>query len=510
MVHLNQILNPKTQQKEKITFSEHRPSLSVESSKNELPSIPNEIWFMILKKININDFLNVKMVCKKFYNICKLIKINNLSIKCEKTKRCLYDYFPFTTDQIHSTSSLLWTDSIGIIQSPSIESMLSGVKKLSIDRLVAMSESRWNKINAFFQKLIQLESLSINSMHLYKNKTLKLNNLRFLLLDYQFNGTLMIDAPKLSHCRTVDWNNMILIDPKTVTHLHVKIFSYFFLMNFINLEYLYIEDSIKNFTSVLNRFRKLKEIRSEFTSRFILSNQLEEKNRLFNFNLKLFYSGYEIRFQDDIQIFFGKDDDDYTSLIDYNNYGELFDVVGHIKKINYNDLFEHFNGTPTDFFEKCIGIKIVEVKSRILNLNDFIQFLRKCKLISELNLENSGLGQDFFNEIPVNCPSIEKLKISKTKAVDLSFITELTYLRKFSIDQEISADLVEYAKKNSKFSSVTYLSKGKLVDKKFDRNSRRDKYEFKESLDYQIIRFLSISGFLSFIYYIISSIYSLF
>ena len=126
-------------------------------------------------------------------------------------------------------------------------------------------------------------------------------------------------------------------------------------------------------------------------------------------------------------------DADYGKLIKLlmKNYPKLVDDLGHLHSINYRHLIESVGGQiPSDFHRK-FTIKTLQVHGRVRDQDQLLTFLRNCKQLESLSIEDASLDEHFYSEI--NFLPIKKLKIDETanKFGNFSFILQLKKLECF-------------------------------------------------------------------------------
>ena len=94
---------------------------------------------------------------------------------------------------------------------------------------------------------------------------------------------------------------------------------------------------------------------------------------------------------------------------------------------------------PTGFPEKFLQIQKIVVDQQLDSQANFIAFLRNCKLLNKLKIDDTRLDRAFYSDLSVCCPYIVSLKVvlqspDLVEAFDPFFLSSLKFLIKFSFN----------------------------------------------------------------------------
>ena len=124
-----------------------------------------------------------------------------------------------------------------------------------------------------------------------------------------------------------------------------------------------------------------------------------------------------------------------------NNYSKLSNGIDWVKSCNYSNLISYSNQIANNidgFFKKYNNLNEINVINKIQDKNHLIKFILKCSNLYHLNLKNSQLTQDFFNELPA-ISSLLQLSINEDEKIELNFdfLRRMMNLEYFNCNQEI-------------------------------------------------------------------------
>lgn len=181
------------------------------------------------------------------------------------------------------------------------------------------------------------------------------------------------------------------------------------------------------------------KIRIDISSkRDFLLRVCKQNQALNNRNIKFYYENNLI---EDICEFLSSnklvEDDIFRHYMD--NYDEIEDDLDWITRINYSRLINY--KIPSDFFEKFYNIQEIRTTASIVDQKAFSEFTSNCVNLNILELINSNLNQNFYNQLPNIC-SISHLKINEDKIfkMDFKFILKMSNLINFETNQELVLD----------------------------------------------------------------------
>ena len=363
------------------------------------------------------------------------------------------------------------------------------LRQLSLERVKICSKSDWSRFETNINHFASLEQLQIGNLEVENhdaNKLINLRNITTISVQYFCGQKFKLKAAKL---RKVYWSDdfdeLDLTYPANITHLRLcaidtsKQFSK--LKNrFKGISHLYIEnlDFFEDF-SVFSNFPKLKEVYYSEIEKDALVNLIKQKKISRNLDLKLYFNFFRIEDLNDIDEMFTDFEEDENLLkpvetrIILANYDKLASAVD-FSKMDYSALLDCFGSVPPNFNKKFHNLQKVVVGQLIDSQNNFIAFLRKCRLLTKLKINDTRLDQAFYNELNIFCPILSRLMIvlnstDLIKAFNPSFITSLKFLVKFSYNQSLDSELVVVAFQELKFlETLCFAFNGKKVVLKFD------------------------------------------
>lgn len=344
--------------------------------------------------LNIEDRLSCKLVCKRFYEIIKLISPTNSLIIHSGSFG--HKKWAFTNDHLQYSNSIEWTYKKNL-NYQCFEFNFSEIQRLYLDNCHSYSSSNKFIIDnvqffkSFFKQLRQLEK---HSLKLAKIE-IDLNFLKVLTLKGCLIYNLQINTPQLE--ALIIWNYFGEIDLKNLEGL--KYFQcdehYSDILNFKNLEYLDCKFINPIDRSIIKRLPKLKllNLYSYLNQPILLNELIEERSRLGRNEFKIPLLGFQEFLVN--QQFFYTDDTHCYSLNENNmkivraNYQRIITQIPWTTKCDYTVLSEHFNGQiPNDFHSKFININEIEFRiDEKFNENDLIEFLIKCNSIQLLTID---------------------------------------------------------------------------------------------------------------------------
>ena len=170
---------------------------------------------------------------------------------------------------------------------------------------------------------------------------------------------------------------------------------------------------------------------------------LHSKNVFNRSELNIVFYGVKLENEEQLSGF-SFDSGDHGRLIKLltKNYTKLADDLAWLERISYKHLSESVVGElPRDFHLK-FNIKELLVHGSVKNQAHLLDFLRSCKKLRSLTIENSSLDELFYSKIDFS--PIKSLKISETanKISDFSFILQLKELECFQANLQIPAHLI--------------------------------------------------------------------
>lgn len=455
---------------------------------------------MILDNLNdLNHLLSLRLVCKRFDQLVKSIRTTSLSVHVahENERICNHDFtdgfYRFTNEPIRLG---LWfqTRNLVFLRSSLMQTLLCKIKKISIDYVRITSKTDWGMFELGLNHFTELEQLQIENIEMEDpnaNKVVWFRHIESLSVQEFTGEKFKLKAPKL---RKLDWNDELdqleLTYPAKITHLRLgrcledsKQFNK--LKNrFKGLIQLVLGnyDFFENFC-VFNSFPKLKEVYYPEIDKERLVRLIKQKKISRNLELKLYFNFFRIDDLNDIDdIYRVSDDDDENPpesvqmQVMLDNYSKLANAV-EFEKMDYSALIDRFGAVPTDFHEKFFQIQKIVVGQQLDSQANFIAFLRKCKLLNKLKIDDTRLDRAFYADLSVYCPYIVSLKVvlhspDLVEAFDPFFLSSLKFLIKFSFNHPLDSEFFMSAFQGIKgLETMCFVLDGKKTVFKFDYSS---------------------------------------
>lgn len=247
--------------------------------------LPLELKFMILKKLDISDLLNLRTVSKGWKNVISCFNLNEITYKNEgSTLNWFYVNEPPNYLIIVKRNHL---PNYSLLKSSVLN--LKNLKRLKIDFSFSNQEFKIELLNSF--KL--LEQLELNRVYTNDDEKLVYLRLPYLKLIYfnlLYTGHLVLDTPKLKFLYSL-YKNLDTIElkqPETVCILTIPSYD----SNLIKFENLrcvklvhtsenlkLLENRLDNvynrtYETILKHLSNLKEFHIEFKDTYLPSSEI--------------------------------------------------------------------------------------------------------------------------------------------------------------------------------------------------------------------------------------------
>lgn len=428
----------------------------------KMNKLPLEMIQMILRKLDVNDLLRLSLVNHKMYSIINdYFKIRCLSVT--DAYRCFTKMnFTFTFDLIEN-KYYFFTENVNFLQAKIMRSLLSDLKQLYID-LPYPHFCTENPMFSFVNDLNQftgLEQLQIQVLVIKKTGGLKLPNLKILSISrFRSNGNkLKLFTPKLTTFKT--GNALKLFDFMYEDKL-ISLSTDEYTPDvdkFVNLEYYYCkylskrEESYELPNEILDKLKSLKELHTYSRARKdTVTRILSSKNKLRRLDFNFYYGGLRIESINDINnyaitnsVFLFDINSNINMFLVY--YTKLAQQCPYVTEIDYSALIAFCDGKfKDDFLDRFMNIKRIEISDVIKNADQLIQFIKRCRNLKWLKLENASLDQvTFYDQLHRYQPNLTNLRIKEKQELNLNFILNFKHLNTFSTDQQVPFALIQQA-----------------------------------------------------------------
>lgn len=402
------------------------------SSTTCIEDLPPEIINELFKYLQLKDLAACLLVNKRWHSIHSTFKLHSLAA----INNCLIN---------SANSSKKWchTDQ-NFEEVCSIDNFIRLVDKPIVSNLryLAVFENGirfdLNKLN----RLSQLIHLEIYSPDRTRNE-LKLNlPVLKVLAVHQYNDhfSLEVDCPRLDlllYCGEPENSNLLKMQwPETIRKLDTDMFG-LKLIPFKNVECLVTREVRVIGRGILQSMPKLKELHfkldhgknsinfrdpHEFLgAKEQLKEFLEDVHSLRPSGFRFRFAGFElckvaklnqINFAVQVGRFAHAWEWAYLEFYLKNfKLIEPAEPVEFIYAVDYTRLMRQVAGkVPSDFFQKIPCIQYVRA-TEVADVYHFLGFLLLLKPLRALDLVNSRLGQEFYDQLPVFAHSLHKLEI---------------------------------------------------------------------------------------------------
>ena len=417
-----------------------------------MDKLPNEMLMKIFQNVDqVDQLLNCKIVCKKWYSIIdQRIRLNSLVVSEINDYKILSDKWFDPNESIQFLYDYRYKVEgrrSKIIRFNMKQPLLSRLKKLFI-----YWRNIWaNSINC----LKHLEVLGLNCTNLISETEILLNlpNLRVFGCEANdHDHKLVFNCPKLKkvYCYYKP-ANLSFIHPESIKELHTY-YNENFMFDLVDCEYLYI--TLCRFDeNILLKLKKLKELHINIQNLYILSNFIKQKNSLKRTNLKLYFLSV---LSDSVSpnILNQLADsflDRYISIDSIQfygpNYSYLPDNLYFIQTVDYNVLENYFWANPNQIargiMKKLYHLGQLILSDQIRDVNQFIGVLKDKIYLNKVWIMAKFMPQNFFDQIlSENCSIIKHLHLENKNQLNFDFLLKFKELQHFKTSQQLTSDLI--------------------------------------------------------------------
>ena len=332
--------------------------------------------------------------------------------------------------------------------------LLLNLKRLAI--CAELPEFDLNKLN-LFQQLVHLQIGESDCVAYFAPNEVVLNLPKLEVLDLQISGelpSLVVDCPVLSVFVYEGFHEEMfdLKHPETIRKLRGWMDGSK-LAPFENVEYLDTLSFEAISRDTLQRLPKLKELRYVLSlgcsflyghevgtldkEKLALRQFLDDVEMLRGSDFKFSYAGFPLTKTMLDQIDFGvriNKEGKEVMAVEYiytKNY-HLFECLDFEGFIDYNFLLYIFSGQlPSCFFRKFTSICWLRAEGPVADADHLLWFLKSLGSVRRLQLTCTGLGQEFFDQLPVSARRLNKLEVYEDNGnpqMDFNFVAEFPYL----------------------------------------------------------------------------------
>ena len=434
-------------------------SSTTEPTSTTIEDLPSEMISELFEHLPLKDLAACSLVNKHWHSIYTSFKLHRLAaISSCRSSRFLRmgnnSDQPFQkAEECHPTMFLR------LVEKP----LLSNLTQLALcnNKL----EFDLNKLNRFQQ----LEHLEIDCIPFKQMKVhLNLPRLTVLAIHCWPNWILSIDCPRLSTLLYVGDNEIASLlkvkHPETIRKLETRIFGAK-LIQFKSVECLVTENfkAISKDTLLsLPELRELhynKSIQGFFTEearkgpgtvdrmKQKLNEFLGKTKKLKGSDFRFTFSGFQLTNVNVDQIDFGvqvnaSSGKEYVrnEYVYMKNYHLIEPgAIDFVHNVDYIRLLNHMTGEfPRCFSQKFTGIEWVAIWAKVQNPDHLLWFLKPLRSLRQLSLEKTGLGQEFYDQLPASAPSLIILELrtghcEKGLQLNFDFLDRLSRLSELGL-----------------------------------------------------------------------------
>lgn len=420
----------------------------------------DQVFWLIFKYFDIQELMQMKLICKRFKHLIEGLKFKELIVKEEN----FINYWYHNNQPVRLKNTISHFNIIKLFSNPKFRETFQNLKSLKALLPVNFDLELFN--------LFPLEHLEFDSfIYLNRKKVLRLPNLKtckILALSY-----VEMDTIRLESLYCANLSLLKIMHPQSIKYLEVEnLKNNCDLKEFTNLKILN-SNVILNENVILNSFENLEKIyvHSAYEGdSFVNDNMsINTVKKIFDdisrYDVRVFYQGIEIK--RNFSLYFDKD----SMAMIKNYYDQLDDNLSKFRFINYSKLIELFaNQIPPCFFNKFINVTEINLCRLTcqsdIDQNQFFDFLSKCTKLSKLKLESPQFNQEFYDKLPDICCLLESFELTESNIEQLNydFVLKLKIIKIFDINQRLDLKLIINLLKNPR-KSVKFFRTSNVTER---------------------------------------------
>ena len=468
------------------------------SSSTSIEDLPPEMISELFEYLHLKDLCACSLVNKRWNSIYSNFKMQRLAaISYEYDYHEIFRWY-HTNQPIQEEERCSPTMFVRLVEKP----LLSNLKHLALAG--ACFKLDLNKLNRFSQ-LVQLEI----SYYLVGEVHLNLPRLKVLAIHEWNYCDLSIDCPLLStlvYCERKEGATLLKVKhPETIRNLETnmigeKLTPFKGVECLMTRRYQMISSATLLSLPKLKEFRYIQDISNLFQDELryglgtvnglkrTLNEFMAEAKKLRGNDFQFAFSGFQLSNMKVDQIDFaaqvfevhGRRREYVSNESIYMKNYHLIEpgALHYIRNVDYTDLLSHVTGEfPRCFSQKFTDIKEVQVTDRIEDADQFLWFLKSLRFLKSLSLDETELGQEFYDQLPESAPSLRNLELEERHCEDglqlnFNFIGRLPRLSDLDIDQNLCVESLP--------SLVRWISK--LEDVQFNVQSGQKRFEIRKEM----------------------------
>ena len=423
-----------------------------------IDDLPPEMIHELFGYLHLKDLAACSMVNKRWCSIYAVFKLHSLVVSdFASTTRDLLDWYD-SNRRIEEAEKYSWSMFCRLAAKP----LLSNLKQLALSGCYNLKFDL-NELNCWFSQLLHLE---IDIPFFGVKVHLNLPKLRVLAIHKWDNCChLLIDCPLLSTLLYQgDANLLDVKHPETIRKLETNLAGSE-LDPFKNVECLLTRSFEAISQATLLSLSRLRELRynkgierlvvDEFRNVFgrvdrmkrTLSEFMDEAKKLKGRDFRFTFAGLQLTNVNVDHIDFGvhinrwNGREEVCNEYVYMKYYHLIEpgALQFIKSVDYTLLLRHVTGEfPHCFFQKFTGIDQVIATAEVPDTNHLLWFLKSLRSLRSLYLADTGLGQEFCDQLPEFARSLVSLNLTGKPSenelwLNFDFLGKLSDLSNFEI-----------------------------------------------------------------------------
>ena len=405
----------------------NQPTNPATRSTTGIDDLPPEMICELFEYLQPKDLVVCSMVNRRWHSIYAGFKVQSLAIIDPEDPFNWHE----SNQPIRKVERCTWWMFCNLKEKP----LLSNLKHLALrgDHL----EFDLNKLNRF-QQLVHLEI----DTHLVGKVHLNLPRLEVLAIHHwNLRCSVSIDCPLLSTLLYAgeDEEDAILLKvkhPETIRKLETNMVGRH-LAPFKNVRCLVTNQFEAINKATLLSLPALKELRFNRSIGSVfdvkprqrvstvdrvkrtLSEFMDEAKKLKGSDFQFTFAGLRLTNVNVEQIDFGVQVDEsgrervHNEYVYMKNYHLIESGALHfVRQVHYTRLLSNVTGEfPRCFFQKFTGIETVLVDGVVEDADQFLWFLKSLRFLRCLVLAKTGLGQEFYDQLPASARSLNRLDL---------------------------------------------------------------------------------------------------
>ena len=420
---------------------------------NNLPDIPFE---KILSYLPLEDLVRSRAVAPRWYRTIDRFRVNSLFYS-DRPSGHIFEKSRLVNDVF--AQNFICSHKVWSFFNTFANSILLKLKRLRFYRLDFNAETQ-PLFDSTRESFVHLEELSL--FHVRSDSkawAMKLPMLRsFRLEDGSGFKGLIFNSPKLLEVRCLRSKPLVLdfVQGDCVERLTTDEWRKAMGEKLKNLKYLYCEDSIAIYSTILADLKVLKEIHVSYPNH--AKHLFERRKRYERFDLRIFLFGCLLDGPDNPAMESSPhsfNEDTFCTLV--RNHKRLADEIPFCTCLDYEAIIAAAPESPElaiNVLKRFIDLKKIIVHKPVQNTGRFLDLLKSFGHISELQFD-CDQPQELYDRLPEHC-AVQWLAIDHA-SLDIDFLLRLSSIIHLSVACPIDAEYIRKAFEKLKFLSTFHF-----------------------------------------------------